>query len=182
MESPVSVAIDALGNFYIADGTGHARKVNVNGIISTVAGNAGLSAVYSVATDLAGDLYIADTGNNRVREMWAYGPDLALNDFSMGQSGVYELVVSNAFGSSTNSVKVTAALPPLSASLAGETVQLQYNGMPGSNYVLQVATNLASPANWQPLATNAAGVNGVGTFTDTNTLSTPARFYRLGLP
>ena len=101
----------------------------------------------------------------------------------MGQSGTYELVLSNAFGSSTSGVfVVSAVLPPLTASLAGgATVQLQFSGIPGSNYVLQTATNLASPVNWRPLATNAAGLNGIGTFTDTNTLSNKARFYRLGL-
>ncbi len=198
MESPASVAVDALGNLYIADGTEHVRKVGLNGIISTVAGNAGLgysgdggpatnarlSEVYGVAVDAFGDLYIADTGNNRIREIWAYGSDLPLDNFSMGQSGVYELVLSNAFGASTSAViVVTAALPPLTVNSAvGATVQLQYGGMPGSNYVLQVATNLAAPANWRPLATNTAGINGIGSFTDTNTLSSSARFYRLGLP
>jgi hypothetical protein len=31
-------------------------------------------------------------------------------------------------------------------------------------------------------AANAAGTTGIGAFTDTNTLSSRARFYRLGLP
>jgi hypothetical protein len=134
--------------------------------------------------DALGDLYVADTGNNRVRTLWAYGPELELSDFSMGQAGTYELVLSNAFGSTNTAViAVRAVLPALSASLTGGTLMhLQFAGPPGSNYVLETATNLASPANWRPLATNAAGTNGIGTFTDTNTLSSRARFYRLGLP
>ncbi len=198
MESPASVAVDALGNLYIADGTEHVRKVNVKGIISTVAGNAGLgysgdggpatnsklSEVYGVATDLSGNVYLADTGDNCIRKISAFGAELPLDNFSAGQSGTYQLILSNAFGSSTSAViVVTAVLPPVTLSLGGgEAVQLQYTGMPGSNYVLQATTNLASPANWRPLATNTAAVNGMGTFIDTNTPSGQAKFYRLGLP
>jgi hypothetical protein len=54
--------------------------------------------------------------------------------------------------------------------------------VPGSNYVLQMTTNLSPPVNWQPLFTNSAGINGSGTFTDTNTPASQARFYRLALP
>ena len=73
MEAPAGVTVDALGNLYIADGTEHVRKANVNGIISTIAGNAGsgysgdggpvttarLSEVYGLAMDAFGDLYVA---------------------------------------------------------------------------------------------------------------------------
>ena len=79
------LAVDALGNVYIGE-PGTVRKVAANGIITTVAGNpnhsgfsgdggpataAGLSYVYGVAVDAAGNLYIADFSNNRVREVTA---------------------------------------------------------------------------------------------------------------
>src|SRR2546423_102904 len=75
------LAIDRLGNIYIADSDNHrVRKVNPAGIIQTVAGlgfpgfsgdggpavEARLNAPYGLATDLAGNLYIADLGNNRL--------------------------------------------------------------------------------------------------------------------
>jgi sugar lactone lactonase YvrE len=78
---PTGVALDGAGNLYIADqGAARIRKVS-GGIISTVAGNgtwgysgdngpatsASLSGPYSVALDGAGNLYIADTFNNRIR-------------------------------------------------------------------------------------------------------------------
>lgn len=81
---PEDVTADAAGNLYIADGDGSTvRKVAVGGIISTVAGNGGqgysgdggaataasLNNPSSVAVDTAGDLFIGDTGNNRVREV-----------------------------------------------------------------------------------------------------------------
>ena len=80
---PDSVAIDSQGNIYIAEYIGGCiRKVDTNGIITTVAGNgtSGYSGDGDQATnasrdypegivsDSFGDLLIADTGNNRVRE------------------------------------------------------------------------------------------------------------------
>ncbi len=88
IEGPRGVAVDGAGNLYIADfSDGRVRRVAANGIITTVAGNGG--AGYSgdggaatgarlywptgVAVDAAGNLYIADSGNNRVRTVAAAG-------------------------------------------------------------------------------------------------------------
>ena len=80
---PAAVALDSAGNLYIADlGNSRVRKVS-NGAITTVAGNgtfgfsgdngpataAQLSSPAGVAMDSAGNLYIADYGNNRIREV-----------------------------------------------------------------------------------------------------------------
>jgi hypothetical protein len=82
VNTPGAVAVDGSGNFYIADTyNGVIRKVTASGTITTVAGNgtfgysgdngpatsAQLSWPYGVALDAAGDLYIADTYNNRIR-------------------------------------------------------------------------------------------------------------------
>ncbi len=76
------VAVDFAGNIFIADTDAHRiRKITPDGLIATVAGNgtagalgdggpaaiAQLNTPYGVATDGAGNLYIADLGNNRVR-------------------------------------------------------------------------------------------------------------------
>src|SRR5207344_638688 len=78
------IAVDKAGNLYITD-TMHSRirRVDGNGIITTVAGNgmvgfsgdggpatsAALASPYSVTVDSAGNLYIADTFNGRVRKV-----------------------------------------------------------------------------------------------------------------
>lgn len=84
MYSPQAVAVDAAGNLYIADSyNNRIRKVDVNGTITTVAGNGmngfsgdGGAAINAeirdpkaVAVDAAGNLYIADNRNNRVRRV-----------------------------------------------------------------------------------------------------------------
>ena len=80
---PTGLAIDASGNIYIADaGNNRIRRVDaVTGIITTVAGNgtaafagdggiataASLNSPDGVAVDSFGNLYVADSVNNRVR-------------------------------------------------------------------------------------------------------------------
>ncbi len=87
LNRPIEVAVDAVGNLYIADeGNNRIRKVNATtGVITTVAGNgiggysgdggpatsAQLSYPYGVAIDAAGNLYIADSFNNRIRKVTA---------------------------------------------------------------------------------------------------------------
>ena len=86
---PVDVALDGAGNLYIADADNHRiRKVDAAGVISTVAGYgptgegfggyggdggpaaaARLDTPFDVALDGAGNLYIADLGNNRIRRL-----------------------------------------------------------------------------------------------------------------
>lgn len=80
---PMGVALDGAGNIYIADqGNNRVREVTPNGTISTLAGSAAygigdggpataaqLDAPASVAVDAAGNVYLSDTGHNRVREV-----------------------------------------------------------------------------------------------------------------
>jgi uncharacterized protein (TIGR03437 family) len=83
MNLPLGIAVDAAGNLYIADtDNNRIRKVS-GGTIATVAGtgstgstgdngratSATLTYPYGVAVDSAGNIYIADTGNNRIRKV-----------------------------------------------------------------------------------------------------------------
>ncbi len=84
LASPAGVAVDASGNLFIADTQNRrVRKVAADGIITTVAGNgtggfsgdngpaagAQLSIPNAVAVDASGNLFIADTQNNRIRKV-----------------------------------------------------------------------------------------------------------------
>jgi uncharacterized protein (TIGR03437 family) len=79
--SPASLAVDTSGNLYLLD-VGRVRKVDTSGTITTVAGNGGNGyggdggpatgatiATTGVAVDTAGNLYLADNLNNRVRKV-----------------------------------------------------------------------------------------------------------------
>ncbi len=90
LEDPNGVALDSVGNLYIEDSyNNRVRKVNTTGIISTVAGNGASSysgdnvsatnaGIYprdpsGLALDFSGNLYIADSGNYRIRKVSANG-------------------------------------------------------------------------------------------------------------
>jgi hypothetical protein len=60
----------------------------------------------------------------------------------------------------------------------GGGLQLQFIGTPNYPYILETATNLAPPINWQPVLTNPADASGNWSFTVTNTQDVPACFYR----
>lgn len=84
LKAPWGLVVAADGSLVVADsGNNRIRSISPVGIITTIAGNgtagfsgdgeaaatAELNAPVAVAMDPAGDLYIADSGNNRVREV-----------------------------------------------------------------------------------------------------------------
>ena len=88
LNSPSTLAVDGSGNLYIADSGNHRiRKVTPSGVINTIAGtgvsgyggdngpavSAQLNRPFDVAVDSAGNLYVADTQNNRIRKITADG-------------------------------------------------------------------------------------------------------------
>jgi len=88
MNTPQGVTVDTAGNLYIADTNNNVvRKVAKNGIIATIAGNgtagsngdgsaatsAQLNGPMGLALDAAGNLYIADSQNARIRKVSSSG-------------------------------------------------------------------------------------------------------------
>ena len=88
LNSPAGVAVDGTGNVYVADtGNNRVRRIDAAGVITTIAGtgehgfggdggpasDALLAGPTGVAVDGSGNMYVADTGNNRVRRIDAAG-------------------------------------------------------------------------------------------------------------
>ena len=100
--TPIDVITDTNGNIYIADnGNNRVRKINTSGIINTVAGNgaggytgdsvaatsSGLRGPQGLAFDVAGNLYICDIGNRRIRKVDITGAGFITTIAGIGSSG-----------------------------------------------------------------------------------------------
>jgi hypothetical protein len=88
IKTPIGIAVDVFGNVFIGDADNFCvRKINTAGVITTYAGNgvygyggdggaaisASISYIWGLATDGAGNLYICDGPNNRVRKVSTTG-------------------------------------------------------------------------------------------------------------
>jgi sugar lactone lactonase YvrE len=113
--SPFAVAVDGGGDLFVADIYGsRVRKISSAGIISTIAGDgsyqfsgdggpasaAQLNAPTGVAVDSAGNVYIADFNNRRIRKVSADG---TMSTFAGGGADILDGVAATA-------VRLTAPL------------------------------------------------------------------------
>ncbi len=109
LNAPRGVAVDSAGNVYLADTfNNRIRRVDAaTGVINTVAGTgtlgfggdggaataAQLNGPGGVALDSAGNIYIADTVNGRIRKVDAFTHNIST---VMAVSGVYRIAVDGA--------------------------------------------------------------------------------------
>jgi sugar lactone lactonase YvrE len=137
--NPTGVAVDAGGNLFIADYLNERiRKVDASGIITTVAGN-GTSG------------YTGDNGT-------------ATNAEFNGPRGVTVDALGNLFIVDNGNNRIRKVSASLSVILSTPQITVGYtnftlllSGPVGSNFVLQVSTNLL---NWGPVSTSTIPVGG----------------------
>lgn len=158
LDGPAGIAVDSVGNWYIADGNNQViRRVNkADGKIETIAGLPGMASVNptdlngdggdaklatfkspsAVALDGAGNIYIADTGNRRIRKITKTDGKI---ETVMGQVG------STTFGATTLLQPTGVALDTLNNLYVADPAQHIVIGQNG----LGTKTLLAGKASTQ---------------------------------
>lgn len=154
--SPLGMAADTAGNVYIVDNfTGHVRKVDAFGVITNFAGNspnratgnggdgglataAELNSPEGVAVDAAGNVYIVDTGNARVRKVDTRG---IITNFAGAATRV--------FGNSGDGGPATAATFAFPTGVAVDAT--------GNVYIVDESENRVRKVDTKGIITNFAG-------------------------
>jgi uncharacterized protein (TIGR03437 family) len=157
---PGGMTVDSVGNIYFSDDQNFVtRMISTSGIITTIAGNgaagfsgdggpataASLSGNFGVALDLSGNMYIADSTNNRIREVYSAVPGLtpvtstaAFTNAASFVSGGSPGMIATLFGAHlTRNLTGIVLSPsvPLPTSLAGATVTINGTLAPIFNVV-----------------------------------------------
>ncbi|MEJ0089194.1 MAG: immunoglobulin domain-containing protein [Limisphaerales bacterium] len=182
LNQPTCVSVSTLGEIFITDSANcRIRKVDTNGIMTTVAGNgpnnginccfadgvaatnSGLFYPHGAVLDAVGNLFISDSGNNRVREVnFAGSPELTVKNATDINGGDYSVIISGAQGSVTSSVaKLVVTISP-SFTSQPQTITVT-NGYPAS---FLVAAAGSPPLNYQWF------FNGTNLLAFTNTIFT----------
>ena len=133
---PESTAVDNAGNVYVADRDNHTiRKISRNGIVTTLAGSAGVSGAadgigtnarfnfpFRVVIDAAGNLLVSDTYNHTIRKVTSTGLVTTLAG-SAGNAGATDGAGSEARFRFPDGLAVDAAGNVLVADTYNQTIR-----------------------------------------------------------
>jgi sugar lactone lactonase YvrE len=172
---PSGVAVDSLGNIYIADMYNHRiRKVSTSGIITTVAGNgtygysgnggaatsAELYDPSSVAVDSSGNIFIADSNNHSIRKV--------------STSGIITTVAGNGtYGYSGDSGAATSAELYDPSGVAVDSS--------GNIYIADVSNQRVRKVDTSGIITTVAGNGAYGYSGDSSAATSAELFYPRGV-
>ena len=140
--SPLGIAVDKVGNLFVGDnGNNRIRRVTPAGSVSTLAGSgaagaadgSGTAATFNgpsgIALDTAGNLYVADTSNHRIRKVVLTGiTEVALKGRAPVQAGKTSIAsyVASATAAGQPTRGCTAGGNALTCTIVGLTSGVAY--------------------------------------------------------
>ena len=162
--NPAGIRIDHAGNLYVADtGNSTIRKVTPDGVVSTLAGTAGVwgsadgtGAVasffepFALAVDNSGFVYVADSNNNEIRKITPQGVVTTLigpKAGLYGPSGIAvnaagTVYVSNTYGYAIEQITPAGVMTTLTSSL-GSSCTYPWGLIVNAAGTIYVAANVA---------------------------------------
>jgi sugar lactone lactonase YvrE len=166
--SPEGVAVDSTGNVYVADTYNYTiRQINWEGLVSTIAGMPGVTGSadgtngaaqfnqpIGIAVDSAGNVYVADYGNNTIREITPVGTNWVVSTIAgmLGSYGSADGAGSTARFYFPYGVAVDSATNLYVADLGNNTIR-EITPV-GTNWVVSTIAGVAG---------NSGSTDGVGT-------------------
>jgi len=146
-----------------------------------VAAALGSNATFSVTASGSPPLYY-QWYKNGIAVPGANLDYITLTGLTSNDAGKYAVSITNLYGSIISSnATLTVVIPPARLSIfqrVSNTVNLQINGAPGFDYVVESATNSNPYGNWFPILTNVSDPNGTFSFT-VSSKSQPSMFFRV---
>jgi sugar lactone lactonase YvrE/uncharacterized Zn-binding protein involved in type VI secretion len=164
-QQPENIAVDLSGNLYIPDGDGDTiRKISPAGAVTTLAGLAGstgsadgtgsaarFNSPEGIAVDASGNVYVADSGNNTIRKVTPSGVVTTLAGSPVGASGSKDGVGTAALFNTPTGVAVDSAGNLYVADSGSDTIR---EVSPGGS-VITIAGSAGITGNTDGLCPNA---------------------------
>ncbi len=199
-QSPGGAAVDSSTNIFVSDNT-RIRKISFTGQVSTLAGNgingyqngpgyrAEFNGPIGICVDTNGNIFVADSGNNCIREISPDTADIGIADWwelkYFGYIGINPnsdpnnngLTAYDDFWAGLNPTNPASVFKIESASVTNSGTTIKWDSVLGKNYTVQWSSDLVT---WNTLGNPIAGNGSLASMTD----STPGRqnrqrFYRV---